>query len=302
MVSGFITKLKVNDSWEQENSVVIRLKIKLFLRRFPAIDLIMAKKILFIGDIVGKPGREILKTQLSNFVRKNQIDFVIANGENSAGGAGITKSIVHEIHRAGVDVITLGDHVWDQKGFSFDIDDLDNICRPANLPAVCPGADYVIFEKKGYKIAVLTVLGQVFMKINASSPLEKLDQLLPELKEKADAVIVEVHAEATSEKVATGFYLDGKVSLVVGTHTHIPTADACILPMGTAYQTDAGMTGPYHSVLGREIQPVIERMQDGMPRRFPVATDNIMLCGNMVTLKDDGLAQKIELVKIRNYQ
>lgn len=262
----------------------------------------MGKKILFIGDIVGKPGRQIIKNQLPGFIRKNQVDLVIANGENAAGGAGITKSIAHELLRYGVDGITLGDHVWDQKGFNLEIDDLDAICRPANLPEICPGKDYIIVEKKGFKLAVITLLGQVFMKINASSPFSKIDEMLPRLKEEADAILVEIHAETTSEKVATGFYLDGKVSLVVGTHTHIPTTDASILPMGTAYLTDAGMTGPYHSVLGREIQPVIDRMKDGMPRRFPVATDNVMLCGCLVTLKEDGMAQKIEQVKVRSYE
>jgi 2',3'-cyclic-nucleotide 2'-phosphodiesterase len=262
----------------------------------------MAKKILFIGDIVGKPGRQILKNQLPAFIRKNEIDFVIANGENAAAGAGISKSLAQEIHQSGVDVITLGDHVWDQKGFEYEIEELPNVCRPANLPEVCPGKDMIIFEKDGYKIGVVTLLGQVFMKVTASSPFLKIDDLLPELKEQVDAVIVEIHAEATSEKVAMGFYLDGKVSLVVGTHTHIPTADASILPMGTAYQTDAGMTGPYHSILGREIQPIIDRMRDGMPRRFPVASDNVMICGCMVTLKENGLAQKIESVKIRSFE
>ena len=262
----------------------------------------MAKKILFIGDIVGKPGRQILKSHLSAYVRKHSIDFVIANGENAASGAGISKSLAQEIHSAGVDIITLGDHVWDQKGFNLEIDDLPNLCRPANLPEICPGKDLVIFEKDGFKLGVLTLLGHTFMKISASSMMQKIDDLLPELKAQCDAIVVEIHAEATSEKIAMGFYLDGKVSLVVGTHTHIPTADASILPMGTAYQTDAGMTGPYHSILGREIEPVIERMRDGMPRRFPVASDNVMLCGCMVTLKDDGLAQKIEMVKIRKFE
>ncbi len=262
----------------------------------------MAKKILFIGDIVGKPGRQILKQQLPALIRKHGIDFVVANGENAAAGAGISKKIAQEIKECGVDGITLGDHVWDQVGFSDEIDDISYICRPANLPARSPGKHYLILEKNGFRLAVITLMGQVFMKINASSPIETIDALLPELKEQADAVLVEIHAEATSEKVAMGFYLDGKVSLVVGTHTHIPTADAGLLPMGTAYQTDAGMTGPYHSVLGREIEPIIERMKDGMPRRFPVAKDNVQLCGCLVELKEEGLARNIELIRVRNFQ
>jgi len=261
----------------------------------------MAKKILFIGDIVGKPGRQIVKALLPALIKKHGIDFVIANGENAASGAGISKKIAEEIRDCGVDGITLGDHVWDQVGFSEEIEDIPYLCRPANLPFRSPGRPYIIVEKQGFRLAVVTLMGQVFMKIQASSPIDTIDALLPELKEQADAVIVEIHAEATSEKVAMGYYLDGKVSLVVGTHTHIPTADAGLLPMGTAYQTDAGMTGPYLSVLGREIEPVIERMKDGMPRRFPVAKDNVMLCGCLTELKEDGLARNIELIKVRNY-
>jgi 2',3'-cyclic-nucleotide 2'-phosphodiesterase len=262
----------------------------------------MAKKILFIGDIVGKPGRQIVKQHLPAFIRKHNVDFVIANGENAASGAGISRKLAEEIHQCGVDGITLGDHVWDQQGFEDEIEDIPFLCRPANLSPLCPGRPYLLLEKQGFRLAVLTLLGQVFMKIQAASPLETIDALLPELKFQADAVLVEIHAEATSEKVALGFYLDGKVSMVVGTHTHIPTADAGLLPMGTAYQTDAGMTGPYHSVLGREIEPVIERMRDGMPRRFPVASDNVQLCGCLVELKDDGLARSIEPVRLRHYQ
>ncbi|MEQ9825355.1 MAG: TIGR00282 family metallophosphoesterase [Puniceicoccaceae bacterium] len=262
----------------------------------------MAKKILFIGDIVGKPGRQILKSQLPNLIRRHSIDFVIANGENAASGAGISKKLAHEIHQCGVDGITLGDHVWDQIGFADEIEDIPFLCRPANLSPRSSGRPYLILEKEGFRLAVITLMGQVFMKIQASSPMDTIDALLPELREQADAIFVEVHAEATSEKVAMGFYLDGKVSAVVGTHTHIPTADAALLPLGTAYQTDAGMTGPYHSVLGREIQPILDRMRDGLPRRFPVAKDNVQLCGCLVELKHDGFARHIELVRVRDYQ
>jgi len=258
----------------------------------------MEKKILFIGDIVGKPGRQILKQKLSQYVQSQQIDFVVANGENAASGAGITQSLALEIQRTGVDAITLGDHIWDQKGFVDEIEDIPFLCRPANLPSVCPGKPYLIIEKDDFRLGVITVLGQVFMKISAASPMETLDALLPELSAKTDAILVEVHAEATSEKVALGFYLDGKVSAVIGTHTHIPTNDFRLLPMGTAYQTDAGMTGPYDSVLGREIEPILERMRDGIPRRFPVATDNVQLRGCLISLKDEGMPRVIGPVKL----
>lgn len=257
----------------------------------------MEKKILFIGDIVGKPGRQVLKNQLPGLVQRYGVDVVIANGENAASGAGITKSLAQEIHRAGVDGITLGDHVWDQKGFVDEIDDLENLSRPSNLPSMCPGKPYLIVEKNGFRVGVITVLGHVFMKISASSAMESLDYYLPKIKEQTDAILVEVHAEATSEKVALGFYLDGKVSAVVGTHTHIPTSDCRLLPNGTAYQTDAGMTGPYDSVLGREVQPIVDKMRDGIPRRFPVATDNVQLRGCLITIKEDGLARMIEPIR-----
>jgi metallophosphoesterase (TIGR00282 family) len=259
-------------------------------------------RVLFVGDIVGKPGRTILKQQVPLLVRQHAIDFVVANGENAASGAGITKSIAAEILASGVNGITLGDHVWDQKDFVNEIGQIESLCRPANLPRICPGKPYLILESQGKRLAVITVLGQVFMKIQAQSPLETLESLLPELKKHADAILVEVHAETTSEKVALGYFLDGKVAAVIGTHTHIPTADAKILPRGTGYLTDAGMTGPYHSVLGREIQPVIDRMRDGMPRRFPVASGEVKLCGCIMEFNEQGTCTSILPVQIEEQQ
>ena len=239
-------------------------------------------KILFIGDIVGKPGREILTERLQRLRADLKVDVVIANGENAAAGAGITGSLAKAILASGVDVITLGDHVWDQRGWDDEIDDFKNVCRPANLPEACPGADHVIIEVKGVRLAVLTVLGRTFMGLKADCPFRAADALIAKLADKADAFFVEVHAEATSEKIALGWHLDGRVAAVIGTHTHVPTADAAVLPKGTGFLCDAGMTGPYASVLGREVAPVIARFLDGMPRRCEVTEGDVRISGALV--------------------
>ena len=237
---------------------------------------------LFVGDIVGRPGRDILTARLATLRAQWQLDFVIANGENSAAGSGITGGLAREILAAGVDAITLGDHVWDQKGFESEISSLDRLCRPANLPAICPGRDRLIVEKNGFRLGLFTVLGRNFMGQKADCPFAAADRVLGELASQCDAVFVEAHMEATSEKIALGWYLDGRAAAVVGTHTHVPTADATVLPKGTAYLTDAGMTGPYESVLGRDIRAVINRFLDGMPRRFDVASGDVRISGAVV--------------------
>ena len=258
-------------------------------------------KLLFIGDIVGRPGREILKDRVPHLRNKMALDFIVANGENAAGGAGITAPIAKELLATGIDAITLGDHLWDQRGFDDDIDDFDQVCRPANLPDNCPGSDLLIIERKGFRLGIFTVLGQHFMNPKPDSPFRTADKLLEKLKDKADAILVEIHAEATSEKIALGWYLDGRASAVIGTHTHVPTADATVLTRGTAYITDVGMTGPYKSVLGREIQPIVARFLDGMPRKCPVAENDARLCGCLVNLNaDTGMADTIERVSIGN--
>lgn len=256
-------------------------------------------KILFIGDIVGRPGREFVISKLRE-IRENQgIDLVIANGENTAGLTGITGAIANDLIGAGVDAITLGDHVWDQKGFAEEIKKLERVCRPANLPQVCPGRDHVIVQVGDYRVAVFTVLGRTFMKIKADCPFRTSDSMIEKIGKNADAIIVEIHAEATSEKVALGRYLDGRVALVVGTHTHIPTADASILPKGTAYITDVGMTGPYDSVLGTDVQTIIDLFLDGMPRHFTVAKNDVRLCGCIVDIDEKtNLAKSFEPVCI----
>lgn len=257
-------------------------------------------KLLFIGDIVGRPGREIIADRLPRLRTERGIDFVIANGENAAAGAGITGTIAKSILESGVDAITLGDHVWDQRGWENEIIEIDRVCRPANLPKACPGWDHLIIEARGFRVAAFTVLGRSFMNMKSDCPFLAADRMVEQLRAQADAIIVEIHAEATSEKQALGWHLDGRVTAVLGTHTHVPTADAAILPKGTAFICDVGMTGPYASVLGREVTPVVQRFIDGMPRRFDVATGDVRLSGVLIEINASSAnAQKIELVTVR---
>ena len=257
-------------------------------------------KLLFIGDIVGRPGRDVVNERLAGIRREHAIDFVIANGENAAAGSGITGTIATSLLDAGIDAITLGDHVWDQRGWENEITELDRVCRPANLPASNPGLDHVLIERRGFRVAVFTVLGRTFMGLKADCPFLCADRMVNRLKGQADAIIVEIHAEATSEKQALGWYLDGRVTAVLGTHTHVPTADGRVLPKGTAFICDVGMTGPYQSVLGREIDPVVSRFLDGMPKRFEVATGDVRLSGALIEISPGmAKAEKIELLTVR---
>ena len=257
-------------------------------------------KLLFIGDIVGRPGRDIIAEKLPRLRTERAIDFVIANGENAAAGAGITGSIAKSILGNGVDAITLGDHVWDQRGWENEIGQIEHVCRPANLPKSNPGWDHTIISARGFKVAVFTVLGRTYLNLKADCPFLTADRMIEQLKAQADAIIVEIHAEATSEKQALGWHLDGRVTAVLGTHTHVPTADATILPKGTAFMCDVGMTGPYASVLGREVRPVVDRFLDGMPRRFDVATEDVRLSAALIEIgASNASAQKIELVTVR---
>lgn len=259
-------------------------------------------RILFIGDVVGRPGRDKIATWLGRLREKHQLDFVIANGENAAAGAGITGAIARTLLELGVDAITLGDHVWDQRGWEHEITEFPTVCRPANLPAACPGRDHVILTKKGFRLAVFTVLGRTFLTMKAECPFRTADALLARTvgQDLADAALVEIHAEATSEKIALSWHLDGRVAAVLGTHTHVPTADAEVRPGGTAFISDVGMTGPYRSVLGREIEPVVGRFLDGMPRRFGVAEDDVRLSGVLVDYNEQARrATRCELLVVK---
>lgn len=257
-------------------------------------------KLLFIGDIVGRPGREIIGERLARVRQDLGLDFVIANAENAAAGAGITGAIAKSLLESGIDAITLGDHVWDQRGWETEITQVDRVCRPANLPARCPGWDHVIIESRGFRVAVFTVLGRSFMNMKSDCPFLAADRMIDQLRAQADAIIVEIHAEATSEKQAMGWYLDGRVTAVFGTHTHVPTADATVLPKGTAFICDVGMTGPYASVLGRSVQPIVSRFIDGMPRRFDVATEDVRMSAALIEIDVSmANAKSIELVTVR---
>lgn len=255
-------------------------------------------KILFLGDIVGRPGRTFLRERLPTLRDELAADFVIANGENAAGGAGITQKIAEELLAVGVDAITLGDHVWDQKNFENEIVGLDRVCRPANLPEVNPGRPHLILEKNGFRLGVFTVLGRNYLAIKSSCPFQAADTKIRELAA-CDAIFVEAHMEATSEKVALGWHLDGRVAAVIGTHTHIPTADGRVLPRGTAYQSDAGMCGPYRSVIGRDVETVVATFLDGMKRRFPVAEGDVRLSGCMLEVDSStGLSRSFDRIEV----
>ncbi|MCC5834741.1 MAG: YmdB family metallophosphoesterase [Opitutales bacterium] len=254
-------------------------------------------RLLFIGDIVGRPGRQAVMGFVQRKRREWDLDVIVANGENAAAGAGITTTIAAELHSAGIDALTLGDHCWDQRGFANEIDSIPYICRPYNLPKQCPGADHLIVPVGEHKLGVVTLLGQTFMKLKSDNPFNAVSGLLRELRKQTDFIFVEMHAEATSEKVAMGWFLDGQVAAVIGTHTHVPTADGRCLPRGTAYLTDAGMSGPYASVLGRDIGAVTLAAQDGLPRRFEVAENDVRISGCVLDLDPkSGLCTKFEQV------
>lgn len=225
-------------------------------------------KILFIGDIVGKPGRETVKKLLPSLKQEFSPDVIIANGENAAGGMGINTKKYQELIDSGIEIVTLGNHVWHNKDFTSEISACKNIVRPANYPPGTPGPDRVVHKNVG----VINLLGRVFMK-ELDCPFRATDKIISDLKEKVKIIIVDIHGEATSEKQALSWYLDGRVSAVLGTHTHVQTADERVLPNGTAYITDVGMVGPYNSVIGVDASSIIERFLTQMPKRFEVAKE-----------------------------
>lgn len=230
--------------------------------------------ILAIGDIVGEPGRNIIAKHLKDLKEKFQVDFCVANGENAAGGAGLTPKICEELFNYGINVITGGDHIFDKKELYPYLEENEYVIKPANLSEYSIGKGYTFYETPKGIIAVLHLSGRVFMKPNVNCPFTVFDKIFPLLNHISPYVIIDFHAEATAEKVAFGYYVDGKISLIFGTHTHIPTADEKILPYGTGYITDIGMTGPYHSVIGRDIEETISALKTGMPRRLEVAKQN----------------------------
>ncbi len=256
--------------------------------------------LLFIGDIVGKGGREAVKAMVPALRREFNVQFVIINAENVAAGSGMTAKVLHEFD-AVAEAITSGDHVWDQKDFDREIRQLDRVLRPANFSSLQPGCGWKVFRNPGGgEIAVINLLGKVFMRESAYCPFETVERILTEIPPTVKTIFVDFHAEATSEKIAMGYFLDGKVTAVVGTHTHVQTADARVLPGGTAYLTDAGMVGGANSVLGREIDAVLQKFRTGMPNRLPVVETDIRLDGAVITYDHmTGRASNIQTISRR---
>ncbi|MBI1910886.1 MAG: TIGR00282 family metallophosphoesterase [Deltaproteobacteria bacterium] len=256
-------------------------------------------KILFIGDIIGRPGRLAIRELLPKLVGLHSPDLVIANGENSAGGFGITEEIAQELRKLQVDVITTGNHIWDKKEIFEYIKKDRRILRPANYPPGAPGSGYGIFEcPSGVKVGVLNLLGRVFMDA-VDCPFRAATEAVGRLRAETPIIFVDIHAETTSEKAAMGWHLDGLVSAVVGTHTHVQTSDERVLTNGTAFITDAGMTGPIDSVIGIRKEIIIERFLTQLPARFEVASKGIELQGVVVTIgTNDGKARSIERIKM----
>ena len=260
-------------------------------------------RILFIGDIFGRPGRTIVKEKLPSLVKENAIDLIIANGENSAAGFGITPSLADELFELGIDVITTGNHVWDKREIIdfFQVDGNSHspsrrLLRPANFAPDLPGHGVYEGRKGKTAYAVINLQGRVFMASN-DDPFRAADQLLKEIQ--AKVILVDMHAEATSEKISMGWFLDGRVTAVVGTHTHVPTADEIVLPKGTAYITDVGMTGPYDSVIGVKKEIVMGKFLNNMPVRFEPASGDVRLCAVVIDCDEStGRARRIERVMV----
>jgi metallophosphoesterase (TIGR00282 family) len=253
-------------------------------------------KILHVGDIVGSPGRTAFARVVTDLRNRGKVDVVVANAENVAGGRGLTPRLAEELFAAGADAMTLGDHTWDQRELAGHLPKEPRIVRPGNFAEQCPGQGYTVMETEHGAVAVMQMIGRVFMNPYAC-PFAAADRMLKEIGARTRVILAEIHAEATSEKIAMGRHLDGRVSAVAGTHTHVQTADERILPGGTAYITDLGMTGPIDSVLGRAIEPVLHRFRTGMPAKFDVADGAIALQGVLLDIDENtGKARKIQRV------
>jgi metallophosphoesterase (TIGR00282 family) len=254
-------------------------------------------KILFLGDIFSRAGRKALQTALHGLKKRLEVDLCVANVENAAGIFGITEKVIDEITEAGVDIMTSGNHVWDKREGVKLLDMRDDILRPANYPPGVPGKGYCVIEVKGTGVAILNLQGRTFM-VPIDCPFRCADEILSGLPEDVKVIAVDFHAEATSEKAALGHYLDGRVSAVIGTHTHIPTADECILPGGTAYMTDVGLVGPLDSVIGAKKDSVIDRFIYQLPVRLEMAKGKTAIDAVLVTI-DEGSGHATEVQRIR---
>ncbi len=260
----------------------------------------MKLNILCIGDIVGRPGRRILSEKLKAFVAEKSIDCVIANAENAAGGSGLTPQIYEKLLKYGINLITLGDHTYRKKEIIPVLENNSNIVRPANLSELAAGKGFATFQTgKGVNITVISLIGRIFMK-PAECPYNTIDKLLARLQSNSDIIFVDFHAEATSEKIALAYFLDGRVSCVFGTHTHVPTADERIMPKGTAYITDIGMTGAHNSVIGRSVESVLKSFRTQMPYSYEVATEDVRMDAALVEVDGNTKkADKIERIVIK---
>ncbi|MGH9369533.1 MAG: TIGR00282 family metallophosphoesterase [Thermoanaerobaculia bacterium] len=255
--------------------------------------------ILFVGDVVGSPGRRALSQALTSLIDRRKIDFVIVNVENAAGGFGLTVELFAELSKMPIDVFSSGNHIWDKKEIYEALNTSDRLLRPANYPPGNPGRGWTVqTTAAGIPVGVLNLQGQVFMPAHADSPFRVADEELPRIQ--AKVIVVDMHAEATSEKMAAGWYLDGRVSAVIGTHTHVPTADETVLPGGTAYLTDAGRTGAYEGLIGFSRDRIIEKFLSQTPRSFETAKRDIRLSGAVVGVDEaTGKATSIERVQVR---
>jgi 2',3'-cyclic-nucleotide 2'-phosphodiesterase len=243
-------------------------------------------RVLFLGDIVGEPGRSAVVAKLPELKERHAIDFIIVNGENSAGGRGITGKITIELLRAGVAVVTTGDHIWDQKDIFNFLNLEPRLLRPINYPPGAPGNGVVVLETAKGKIGVINVQCRTFMQPILDNPFRAMELAVAKMREETKNIVVDVHGETTSEKIAMGRFLDGKVSAVLGTHTHVQTADEQIFPGGTAFMCDAGMCGPTESILGRAIEPIVNRFVSNLPAPFPVAAGEVRLRGAIIEIDE----------------
>ena len=257
-------------------------------------------KILIVGDIVGSPGRTAFARIAGRMRHAGEVDFVVANAENAAGGRGVTAALAQELLGAGADVLTLGDHAWDQKDLAGHLEKEDRVLRPANFAPGCPGKGWITATTDKGAVTVINLVGRVFMQPHYDCPFRTVDEILKKGAALGKIVLVDIHAEATSEKIAMGWYLDGRVSAVVGSHTHVQTSDETVLPKGEAYITDLGMTGPKDSILGRDYESVLSRFVTGLPVQFKVAKNDVKLEGVLVPVDaETGKAAGIQRISIK---
>ncbi|HYO09179.1 MAG TPA: TIGR00282 family metallophosphoesterase [Tepidisphaeraceae bacterium] len=261
----------------------------------------MPLRILCLGDIVGRPGRQVVHQKLAALVRERQVDLVVANAENIAGGSGITQNLFNKIRAYGIDVVTLGDHIYKKQDIIPTLQASERIVRPANLSPAATGRPYTcVTTNSGVNVCVFSILGRIYMNLPADDPFAAANRVLDQMPANVRVCVCDFHAEASSEKVAMGHWLDGRVSVIFGTHTHVPTADAKILPAGSAFISDVGMCGPYDSVLGRRKERVLKFMTTNMPTPFDVATGDVRMCGLLSEVDPEtGRATSVERIEVR---